>query len=90
MVYFAVPVNGTVKRVYPEDIGAILIGTLRQAAANNLSAPVTKVVISVPAEFDQRQRNYTRKAANLAGNGAPNIDTYFYFYKAYFFTRSYV
>ncbi|KAJ8317457.1 hypothetical protein KUTeg_005361, partial [Tegillarca granosa] len=33
----------------------------------NLSAPVTKVVMSVPAEFDQSQRNYTKKAASMSG-----------------------
>lgn len=30
--------------------------------------PVSKAVISVPAEFDERQRNYTIKAARLAGD----------------------
>uniref|UniRef100_A0A671KE03 Heat shock 70 kDa protein 13 n=1 Tax=Sinocyclocheilus anshuiensis TaxID=1608454 RepID=A0A671KE03_9TELE len=29
--------------------------------------PIDKAVISVPAEFDERQRNYTIRAANLAG-----------------------
>ena len=60
-------VNGSSKILYPEDVGSIIIGTLREAASNNLSAPVLKAVLSVPAEFDARQRNYTRKAANLAG-----------------------
>ncbi|XP_052773623.1 heat shock 70 kDa protein 13-like [Mya arenaria] len=67
MVHFIVQVNGTVRHVYPEDVGGIIIGTLREAAANNLSGPVTKAVMSVPAEFNQLQRNYTRKAAELAG-----------------------
>jgi stress 70 chaperone-associated protein len=67
LVHFVVKVNGSSKILYPEDVGAIIISTLREAAANNLSAPVLKAVLSVPAEFDARQRNYTRKAANLAG-----------------------
>lgn len=67
LVHFVVKVNGTVKILYPEDVGAIIIGTLREAAANNLSTPVTKAVLSVPAEFDARQRNHTKKAAMLAG-----------------------
>lgn len=61
-------VNETVKILYPEDVGAMIIGTLREAAANNLSTPVTKAVLSVPAEFDSKQRNHTKKAAILAGN----------------------
>lgn len=67
MVHFVVAFNDTVKHVYPEDVGAIIIGTLREAAANNLSVPVTKAVMSVPAEFNDMQRNYTKKAAILAG-----------------------
>ncbi|XP_060551806.1 heat shock 70 kDa protein 13-like [Ruditapes philippinarum] len=67
LVHFVVKVNGSSKILYPEDVGAIIISTLREAAANNLSAPVLKAVLSVPAEFDARQRNYTKKAANLAG-----------------------
>ena len=67
MVHFVININDTVKHVYPEDVGATIIGTLREAAINNLSAPVTKAVMSVPAEFDQVQRNFTKKAAILAG-----------------------
>lgn len=67
MVHFIITVNSTEKHVYPEDVGAVIIGTLREAAANNLSVPVTKAVMSVPAEFDQVQRNYTKKAAVIAG-----------------------
>ncbi|KAL4231371.1 Heat shock 70 kDa protein 13 [Mactra antiquata] len=66
-VYFTLKVNDTIKILYPEDVGAIIISTLREAAANNISAPVTKAVMSVPAEFDDQQRNYTKKAAILAG-----------------------
>ena len=68
MVYFKLNVNNTDRHLYPEDVGSIIISTLRSAAASNLSSPVTRAVLSVPAEFDQQQRNYTRKAAQLAGN----------------------
>ena len=70
MVHFLVRVNGTERHIYPEDVGAIIISTLRQVAANNLSMPVTKAVMSVPAEFDERQRNHTRMAAVIAGRNA--------------------
>ena len=67
MVYFKLTVNNTERHLYPEDVGSIIISTLRAAAAANLSSPVTRAVLSVPAEFSQQQRNYTRKAAQLAG-----------------------
>lgn len=67
MVRFAVVVNGTEKLITPEDVGSYIIRELKNAAEKNLSSPVTKVVMSVPAEFDDLQRNYTIKAGHLAG-----------------------
>ena len=51
----------------PEQIGSHILRYLKQVAQANLSAPVTKAVMSVPAEFNELQRNATRKAANLIG-----------------------
>ncbi|XP_077336194.1 heat shock 70 kDa protein 13 [Lithobates pipiens] len=53
--------------VTPEYIGSQLLLKLKKMAEKYLGIPVSKAVISVPAEFDERQRNYTVKAANLAG-----------------------
>ncbi|XP_073526912.1 heat shock 70 kDa protein 13 [Phyllobates terribilis] len=53
--------------VTPEYIGSQLLLTLKKMAEEYLGLLVSKAVISVPAEFDERQRNYTVKAANLAG-----------------------
>ncbi|KAG8590817.1 hypothetical protein GDO81_006919 [Engystomops pustulosus] len=53
--------------VTPEYIGSQLLLKLKKMAEEYLGLPVSKAVISVPAEFDERQRNYTVKAANLAG-----------------------
>ena len=68
MIRYVISVNDTERRVSPEEIGATIIGHLRSAAERNLTAPVKKAVMSVPAEFDAKQRNYTIKAGNLAGN----------------------
>ncbi|XP_067897388.1 heat shock 70 kDa protein 13 [Heterodontus francisci] len=54
-------------RVTPEYVGSRLLLELKKMAEEYLGAPVSKAVISVPAEFDERQRNYTVKAAQLAG-----------------------
>ncbi|XP_035010705.2 heat shock 70 kDa protein 13 [Hippoglossus stenolepis] len=53
--------------VSPEFISSRLLLKMRKMAERQLGVPIQKAVISVPAEFDERQRNYTVKAANLAG-----------------------
>lgn len=53
--------------VSPEFIGSRLLLKMRKMAERHLDVSVRKAVISVPAEFDERQRNYTVRAANLAG-----------------------
>ncbi|NWY46755.1 HSP13 protein, partial [Sylvia atricapilla] len=63
---FSVTTNGTF-HITPERIGSKLLLKLKNMAEANLSMSISKAVISVPAEFDERQRNATVKAANLAG-----------------------
>ncbi|KAK7883203.1 hypothetical protein WMY93_029377 [Mugilogobius chulae] len=53
--------------VSPEFIGSRLLLKMRKMAEKQLGVPIHKAVISVPAEFDERQRNYTIRAANMAG-----------------------
>lgn len=53
--------------VSPEFISSRLLLKMRKMAERQLGVPIQKAVISVPAEFDERQRNYTVRAANLAG-----------------------
>ncbi|KAM6988328.1 heat shock 70 kDa protein 13 [Tautogolabrus adspersus] len=53
--------------VTPEFIGSRLLLKMRKMAEQQLNVQIQKAVISVPAEFDERQRNYTVRAANLAG-----------------------
>lgn len=63
---FVISTNHTFT-VSPEFIGSRLLLKMRKMAEQQLGLPVQKAVISVPAEFDEQQRNYTVKAANLAG-----------------------
>ncbi|KAG7480331.1 hypothetical protein JOB18_000144 [Solea senegalensis] len=53
--------------VSPEFIGSRLLLKMRKMAERQLGVSIQRAVISVPAEFDERQRNYTVRAANLAG-----------------------
>ncbi|KAM3875503.1 heat shock 70 kDa protein 13 [Diretmus argenteus] len=53
--------------VSPEFISSRLLLKMRKMAERQLGVLIQKAVISVPAEFDERQRNYTVRAANLAG-----------------------
>ena len=67
MVEFSVTSNETIT-VSPEYVGSRLLLKLKEMAEEYLGMSVANAVISVPAEFDLKQRNSTIQAANLAGN----------------------
>ncbi|XP_072033837.1 heat shock 70 kDa protein 13-like [Amphiura filiformis] len=51
----------------PEYIGSRILNHLKETGESYLGVPITKAVMSVPAEFDEKQRNCTKQAAALAG-----------------------
>ncbi|MBW3598639.1 MAG: Hsp70 family protein [Planctomycetes bacterium] len=51
----------------PQEISAMILRTLRQRAEKHLHLPVRKAVITVPAFFDENQRQATREGGELAG-----------------------
>jgi molecular chaperone DnaK len=51
----------------PEEISAEVLRKLKQDAETSLGEPVTRAVITVPAYFNDAQRNATKKAGELAG-----------------------
>lgn len=51
----------------PQEISAIILRRLRQRAEAALGTEVTRAVITVPAFFDEHQRQATREAGTLAG-----------------------
>jgi len=55
--------------ISPSEVQAYLLEALRQIAAHELGAPVTRAVVTVPAHFDEIQRRATRDAAAIAGLG---------------------
>jgi heat shock 70kDa protein 1/2/6/8 len=58
---------------YPEEISAYVIAKLIYAAEEYKNTPVTKAVISVPAYFNDEQREATATAGRLAGLEAVRI-----------------
>ncbi|HWN93700.1 MAG TPA: Hsp70 family protein, partial [Methylomirabilota bacterium] len=51
----------------PEEISAEILKKLKHDAEHSLGEPVTRAVITVPAYFNDAQRNATKKAGELAG-----------------------
>ena len=51
----------------PEEISAEVLKKLKADAEVSLGEPVTRAVITVPAYFNDAQRNATKKAGELAG-----------------------
>src|SRR5262249_28086706 len=49
------------------QVGAMILGELKLDAEAHFGRPVSKAVITVPANFDDSQRNATRDAARIAG-----------------------
>jgi len=62
---FKYNING--KEYTPEQISAFILQKIKKDAETFLGAPVSKAVVTVPAYFDDAQRQATKNAGEIAG-----------------------
>jgi len=55
------------KQMTPPEVSAKVLGKLKKAAEDHLGTPVTEAVITVPAYFNDSQRQATKDAGRIAG-----------------------
>ena len=67
------PADGTVKlavggrEVTPPEVSAIVLRTLKERAEAHFGEPIEKAVVTVPAYFNDSQRQATKDAGRIAG-----------------------
>lgn len=59
--------KGEVKKYSPQQIAAFVLGKIKADAEAFLGGPVSKAVITVPAYFNDSQRQATKDAGTIAG-----------------------
>ncbi len=65
--HVGVKIDGQDKPFTPPQVSAMVLGKLKQAAEDYLGQPVSKAVITVPAYFNDAQRQATKDAGTIAG-----------------------
>jgi L1 cell adhesion molecule like protein len=64
---FSVTVQGETKKFHPEEVSAMLLGKMKETAEVYLGNKVDNAVVTVPAYFNDSQRQATKDAGTIAG-----------------------
>jgi len=62
-----VTVNGEEKKFQAEEVSSMVLGKMKDTASSYLGSPVTDAVVTVPAYFNDSQRQATKDAGAIAG-----------------------
>lgn len=62
-----VDINKTSKNLTPEEVSAMVLGKMKDIAEGYLGKKVTHAVVTVPAYFNDAQRQATKDAGTIAG-----------------------
>ena len=65
--HIEVEVDGKPKAFSPQEISSMILAKLKADAEAKLGEPITEAVITVPAYFNDSQRNATKAAGEIAG-----------------------
>jgi molecular chaperone DnaK len=61
------------KKFSPQEISALILGKMKKSAEDYLGEPVTDAVVTVPAYFNDAQRQATKDAGRVAGLNVQRI-----------------